>query len=160
MALASPRALLAEWNSQGGCHQGELQLLLALGDSPRSARGVWPRLLSDYCFCCGSWNVEILCTCFKNGVSLSYNPLALLKISPLAFKARCSGGSSSQCGSPGLQPDVGLETLAPQGEPLQLSEPRICRSPAEGSRVLTIVHFCPSPCGSCFISLGADDLFR
>ena len=37
MALASTRALLVEWNSQSGYHQGELQLLLTLGDSPRSA---------------------------------------------------------------------------------------------------------------------------
>lgn len=101
MALASPRGLRVEGNSQSGCHRGELQLLLTLGDSLRSARG------SDL----GSFQVTAsapgpgvlrFCVPVLRTVSLSYNPLALLKISPLAFKARRSGGSSSQCGTPGL----------------------------------------------------------
>ena len=131
MVLASTRALLVEWNSQSGYHQGELELLLALGDSPRSASGSDPGSFQITTSALGPQVLRFCCTCFKNGVSVSYSPLALLKISPLAFKAKCSGGSSSQCGNPGLKLDVGLETLAPQGEPLQLSS-LICRSPAQG----------------------------
>ena len=40
---------------------------------------------------------ENVCVLFKRGVSISHSPLALLKVSPNGFKARCPWGSSSWC---------------------------------------------------------------
>ena len=39
----------------------------------------------------------LLCVLFKSGVSVSTSPLELLHTTPLAFNARSSGGSFSQC---------------------------------------------------------------
>ena len=86
MVLASTRALLVEWNSQSGYHQGELELLLALGDSPRSASGSDPGSFQITASALGPQVLRFCCTCFKNGVSVSYSPLALLKISPAGFQ--------------------------------------------------------------------------
>ena len=65
------------------------------------------QFLSIYCFfqitasALGPRACEILCVLFKNGVSISSNPLGLPK-NPLAFKAKCSGNLSSWGRAPGL----------------------------------------------------------
>ena len=76
------------------CPQGESQLPLA---SPRGY------LRSPSGSDVGSFQIIAsalglgACVCpLRNGISVSYNPLAFLKVSPSAFKAKHSGNSSSQ----------------------------------------------------------------
>ena len=43
----------------------------------------------------GPETCELLCAPFKRGVSISSRPMALLKLNPLVFQAKCSRGLSS-----------------------------------------------------------------
>ena len=64
---------------------------------------------------------------------------------PLAFKAKCSGGSSSQCQTPRLgEPDVGFRTLTPVGEPLQYNYFPVCMSSTWHVWDLIVSQKCPS----------------
>ena len=62
--------------------------------------------------------------------SLNLLPLALCGTqAALAFKVRCSRGSSSRCQTPGsLERDMGLRTLTPVGEPHRQNSVPVCRS--------------------------------
>ena len=101
MVLASSSVQVVEQVPQNGClhclcPQGELQLPLAsLGDLPRSVGRSDPGFFQITASALGPIAYEILCSPFKSGVSVSYSPLALPKVSPLAFKAKSSGGLSS-----------------------------------------------------------------
>lgn len=72
----------------------------------RTSRWGWPQLSSNYCFCPASRNVEDLCASFKHGVSSSYNPTTFLKVNSAGFRDKHSGGSTSQCRTPGLRSPV------------------------------------------------------
>lgn len=62
--------------------------------------------------------------------SFNLLPLALCGTqAALAFKVRCSRGSSSQCQTPGsLERDTGPRTLTPVGEPQRQNSVPVCRS--------------------------------
>ena len=108
MVFASTSVLVVDRAPKNGrrqclCPQGELQLPPAsLGGSPRSASGSDPGSSQITASALGPGTCEILCVPFKGGVSISPSPLALLKLSPLAFKAKCSGGLSSWHSTPRL----------------------------------------------------------
>ena len=85
------------------------------GTPPKNSRYVWPRLLWSHCFVLGPSACEILCAPSKSSLCFSQSYTQ----SPLAFKAKYSGGSSSQW--PDAQtgePDLALRILTPGGEPL------------------------------------------
>ena len=68
--------------------------------SSKNCSQVWPRFLWRLYFALGPSACEILCVPFKNGVSVSPFPVALLCTSPTGLHARCSRGSFSQCQIP------------------------------------------------------------
>ena len=79
---------------QNGCHQclcyqGELQLPTAsLRDSPVSAREFEPGSLPITASALGPGVCEIFCVPLKNGVSISFCPLVLLKVSHTGLKSQ------------------------------------------------------------------------
>ena len=108
MVLTNTSVHLVEGVLKNGCHQclwpqGEPQLPPAsLGGSPRSVGKSDPGSFWITACALGLRACEILCASFKSGVSISHSPLALLKVRPAAFKAKCSGGLSCWCRTPGL----------------------------------------------------------
>ena len=64
---------------------------------------------------------EILCVTFKNGVSISHSPLDLLEVSPPGLQSKIFWGIIFLRQDPQTwEPNVGLRTLTPWEEPLQL----------------------------------------
>ena len=68
--------------------------------SSKNPRQVSPRFLWSLCFALGPSAHETLCGPFKSGVSISLVLGSSCTQALLALKARCSGGSSSQCQIP------------------------------------------------------------
>ena len=70
----------------------------------------------------------------------------------LAFKAKCSGGFSSQCQTLRLgEPDVGLRTLTPVGEPDIFSSLWVAHLAGMGFDYIMKVSPLPSHCGFFFV---------
>ena len=126
MVLASTSVLVVKQAPHNDCcqclcPQGGSQLPpVSPGGSPRSASGSDPGSfqipasvlgLEPVRFCVHPLRVKSL---FPIALQLSWTQALL------AFKARCSGGSSSQWEPWARGPDLGLGPLAPRGEPLQL----------------------------------------
>lgn len=113
-------------------------------------REVWPRLLSNYCFCPGSQHVwDFVCTKKKKIEvrSLFSSLLALLKVSPIGLQTKHSKGSSSWCRTPRLK--IMMWSL----NPLLLVEnhsscnyPPICGLPTHGYGSWPYSIFTPPPC--------------
>ena len=115
MALASTSVHVVERTPQSGCcqflcPQGELKLHPASPeDSPRSAAGSEPGSFQIPAAPLSPRAREILCAPSKSGVSVSYNPLGHLKVSPtglqsqmlwgLVFPSAGSSGSRARCGA-------------------------------------------------------------
>lgn len=107
---SSPKCLLLVLLSQG-----EPQLYPASpGSSPRWCISSW--LISYVYFCLGAQRCDILCVTFKTGVSISYSPLPLPKVSPQSFKTNVLGTCLHGSGHPGWV----VIPLTPWGESLQL----------------------------------------
>ena len=68
--------------------------------SSKNCSQVQPRFLWSLCFALGPSARESLCVPFKNGVSLPPDLWSSCAQAPLAFNARCSRGSFSQCQIP------------------------------------------------------------
>ena len=84
-------------------------------------RWVWPRLLSNSCFCLGPGGCEILCSPFKSGVSICPSPLGLLKVSPAGLQSQTFWGLIFPVKDPQAgEPSVELRPFTPWGEPLAL----------------------------------------
>ena len=117
MVLASTNVLVVEYATQNGCQQhlcaqGESQLPSAsLGDSPRWASGSDPGSF-QFTVCWVSKCVRLRMHSLRVE-SLFLQPSCSPTIeAALAFKAGCSGGSSSQCSTPRLErPMRGLDPL-------------------------------------------------
>ena len=85
------------------CPHSESQPLPASpGDPPRPAGRSGPGLYGVTAFSLGLGAHESLCVPSKSGVSVSPSPVKFLWSSPTGFKAKCSGGSPSQCQTPRL----------------------------------------------------------
>ena len=72
------------------------------GDSPRTTGRSGPGSCHLIAFALATSVYEILCAPFKSEVSISPTPVGFPKLAPLAFKAKCSGVSFSQCRTPRL----------------------------------------------------------
>ena len=82
-----------KWLLPAPCPQHESQLPPAsLGDSPMSVSGSDPGSFQITVSALGLGACKILCKPFKNGVSLSHNPLALPKVSPNDFQRQMFWG--------------------------------------------------------------------
>ena len=91
----------------------------SLGDSTGSAGGSDPTSFQITASALGLGVCEILCVPFKSGVSISHSLLALLKVSPTGLQSQTFWGLVFSVQDPRAgEPDVGLEPLAPWGEPL------------------------------------------
>lgn len=92
--------------------------------------------------------------CFlQSSSSPTYNPTGL--------QSQTSGGSSSQCMTPGLGIPVGLGPLAPRGHRCKCDYPPVSWLPSWGVWGLIILRLCPSypsPCDSFFICLVIENL--
>ena len=85
------------------------------------SKWVWPRLLSNYCFCPGSRKVWDFCARPLRVESLSHSLLALPKGSPTGLQSQMSWGLIFPVQNPWAgKSNVGLGLLTPWGEPLQL----------------------------------------
>lgn len=72
---------------------------------------MWPRCFSNCCL----WAIEIVCGPCKNGVSISYHPLALPEWSPTDFQSQTLWRLLFLCGYPRQRvPNMGFEPLTPQ----------------------------------------------
>lgn len=142
--------------------QGESQLPPASPEcSPRSASWSDPGSFQINAFVLSLEACEILHVPFKRGILFSTDLQLSHTRVLLAFKARCSGGSSSlgktlRLGSP-------VQSSDPHywGEPLQLWLFSCLWAAYPGVWVLTILHLCSTypSCDSFFISLALENLF-
>ena len=127
------------------------------------SRWVWTRLLSKItASSLGPAACEILCTPFKNGLSISHSPLGLLKVSSTGLQSQTFWGLSSQYKTrrPGSLM-WGLDPLFLRENLCNCNYPPFVGCPS-GVWVLTILHlhsFYLSCCGSFFIFLVGEDLF-
>ena len=79
-------------------------------------------------------------------------------LKPNALGAHLPGARPPGCG----EPDMGLRTLTPVGEPLQYNYSSVCGLPSWGlwDFIISRVHpSYPSHCGFFFMSLVVEDLF-
>lgn len=120
------------------------------------SKWVWPGLLSNHCLCAGPQSMRFCVHPLRVG-SLFPTALPLCLQTLLAFKARYSAGSSSQCRTPWLG------SLDPMllGENLCSGDyPAFYRSLSQGCR--SLLHLClsyPPHCGSFFISTVLEHFF-
>ena len=122
MAFVSTSVLVVEHIPHNGCYQclcpqSELQLLpVSLGGSPRSAGGSDPGTFQITASSLGLGACEILCVPLKSGLSISYSPLALPKVSTTGFQSQTFWGliflvQDPQARSWGAQCGVDLSLL-------------------------------------------------
>lgn len=99
---------------------GVSQLLLSLqGDSPRSTSGSDPGTFQTTVSALKLEAYEILCMPCKNGISFTYGPSALLKISPTWFSKPIVLGAHLPSARPlGWGHNVHLGCQTPWAEPL------------------------------------------
>lgn len=104
------------------CYQGELLLPTAsLRDSPVSAREFEPDFLPITASALGPGVCEIFCVPLKNGVSISFCPLVLLKVSRTGLKSQMFWGLIFPLqDSQDREADVEFRLLSLWGEPLPL----------------------------------------
>lgn len=95
----------------------------------QTSRPVWPRLLSSYFFCPVSRFTYDFVRILK-GRSLYFLQPPGTTEGPLAFKVKCSGGSSSSSGPPEV--NVRFRPLTPVGEPLRCNYSPACGPPRWG----------------------------
>ena len=69
-------------------------------DSPRPAGRSSPGSYQIAAFALGPSACEILCVALQSEVPISSRPLELPKLSPLAFKVKCSRGYGPPCAGP------------------------------------------------------------
>ena len=119
MAFASTSVHVAEQALKNGCRQclfpqGDLQLSPASpGDSPRSAGRSDPGSFQITASSLGPRACEILYVPFKSLVSISHNPLGLLKASPADQQSQTFWGLVFLVQDPQARElDVGLRPLA------------------------------------------------
>ena len=84
-----------------------MMILASPGISLRTAGGSQPGSFLNYCFCCGSEACEVLCVPFMSGISISYSPLGLLKVSFTGLHNQICWTLSSWCRAPGLESLMG-----------------------------------------------------
>ena len=134
----------------------------SLEGSPRSASGSDPDFFQTTASVLGLRAYEILHVPFKSGVSVSYSPSALPKMSPTGFQSQMFWGLISlmqdpQVGCPiwGSDPcSLGRISMVVIFLHLWITNP--------GMWILTISHLCPfylSCYGSFFMSLAAENFF-
>ena len=94
MIFASTSVFVIEQASKNGCQSicvpwvSSSCLLPPWEAFPRSAGKADPGSSQIISSSLGPGTCELLCAPFKRGVSISSRPLALLKLSPLVFKAK------------------------------------------------------------------------
>ena len=97
--MSSPK-----WLPPASILQGEsLMLPTSPEGSPRSASGSDPGSFQITASVLGLRVCEILCVPCKNGISVSYSPLAILKTSPIGVQIQVFWGLYSQCKTPKLE---------------------------------------------------------
>ena len=115
-----PMSLPLQWATASPCLPGR---------PSKTHREVWPQLLWSDCFALGPSAHENLCALSKSGVSVFPSLVELQHSSPTGLQNQCSGGSS-QCQTPQAgEPDMGLRTLIPVGDPLQYDYFPVCGLP-------------------------------
>ena len=117
------------------CPEGEPQPPLAsLGDSPRPAGRSDPCSYQIVAFALGPGACEILCAPCKSEVSIFLSPLELPKLSPTGLPSHMLWEFVFPEKDPWAgDPNVGLRTLMPVGEPLQYNNySPVCGSPPGG----------------------------
>ena len=106
------------------------------GDSPRPAGRSGPVSYRIIAFALGPIVREILCMPFKSEVSISCSPLGLLKLSPTVLQSQMLWGLLFLVQDPWAgEPDVGLRSLTPVGEPLYYNYSPIHGSPTQGYEI-------------------------
>ena len=107
--------------------------LASLGDSPRPAGKSGPGSYQITAFALSPRACDILCTPFKNEVSVSPSPVGLLILSPAGLKSQMFWELIFPVQGPQAgEPDVGLRTLTAVGEPLQCNYPPVVGHPPGG----------------------------
>ena len=117
---------------------------------------VWPRHLSTTVSALKLEAYEILCMPCKNGISFTYGPSALLKISPTWFSKPIVLGAHLPSARP-----PGWGTQCASWMPNSLARTSCLWVISSWIWVFTKLHLChsfPSCCGSFFMSLVAENL--
>ena len=174
-AVGWDQVLVSKWQPPGEltsmniplylCHQcpcshSEPQLLPASpGDPPRPAvrSGLGSCEFTALPLCRGVH--ETFCVPSKSGVSVSPSPVEFLWSSPMAFTAKCSGGSSSQCQAPRLGSltwDAELLLLWEVLFPVWYNYFPVCGLPTWQVWDLTVSQMCPFYHLIVFSSLSLD----
>ena len=132
-------------------------------DSPRPAGRSSPGSYQITAFALGPSACEILCVPLQSEVSISSRPLELPKLSPLAFKVKCSRGYCPPSAGPRLRSYIWGSELSLLWESLYTV---IIASLWTASTLwvwdLIILPVHPSylsHCGSFFMSLVVEDIF-
>ena len=132
------------------------QLLSLQGDSPRSTSGSDPGTFQTTVSALKLEAYEILCMPCKNGISFTYGPSALLKISPTWFSKPIVLGAHLPSARP-----PGWGTQCASWMPNSLARTSCLWVISSWIWVFTKLHLChsfPSCCGSFFMSLVAENL--
>ena len=105
---------------------------------------------------------EVLCVSFKSEVPISPSPVRFLQLSPVGLQSQMFWGLFLMQEPHAGEPDMGLRTLTPVGEPLQYNYSPIRGLPTWGVWDLIILRVRPSyppHYGSIFMSSVVQDLF-
>ena len=99
--------------------------------SSKNCRHVWPRFLWSLCFALGPSAHENLCAPFKNWVSVSPFPMEFKCTSPTGCQYQMLWALLLMSDAQAWEPDMGLGTLTPAGEPWRCSYFSVCGPPTQ-----------------------------